>query len=63
MTITHGIRSAPGSEQALALKAGKANIHPEFMEDLRVSSYSALLTPSYVHEEFPMVSAEVVPWQ
>lgn len=28
----------------------------EFMEDLRVTGYNALLTPSFVQEEYPTVS-------
>jgi hypothetical protein len=31
----------------------------EFMEDLRVTGYNALLTPSFVQEEYPTVSTSV----
>jgi hypothetical protein len=56
MTIKHAVPSAQANEQVLAQPNSKGNVNSEFMEDLRVSSYNALLTPSYVHEEFPMVS-------
>ncbi|KAJ2956303.1 hypothetical protein NQZ79_g7832 [Umbelopsis isabellina] len=54
MTVTQSLPASHVNDSKIDQLKTKSNVHPEFMEDLRVSSYNALLTPAYVHEEFPM---------
>lgn len=57
MTVTQSLPTSHANDSKVEQIKNKSSVHPEFMEDLRVSSYNALLTPAYVHEEFPMVKA------
>jgi hypothetical protein len=57
MTVTQSLPVSHVNDSKLDNLKNKSDVHPEFMEDLRVTSYKALLTPAYVHEEFPMVSS------